>query len=112
VFTSIMLDESTTFNFGSWICVTNGSGGFNGHLAHSRKLEAFAASRCSNLDKFIDNLDELLLLDHAGVIERMSIFDATSTRAAPGLLGLDSNRSEVACALFLFGLCNAASANK
>jgi hypothetical protein len=42
-FTSTMLDEHTTFIFGSWICITNGSGGFNGHLADSRKPEAFAA---------------------------------------------------------------------
>jgi predicted oxidoreductase len=43
---------------------------------------------------FIDNLDELLLPDLAGQIERMSIFDATSTRAAPEPVGSDSNRSE------------------
>jgi hypothetical protein len=38
----------------------------------------------------------LLLLDLAGEIEKMSVFDATSTPAAPGLLGSDSNRSEEA----------------
>jgi hypothetical protein len=27
-FTSTVLDEGTTFIFGSWICVTNGLGGF------------------------------------------------------------------------------------
>jgi hypothetical protein len=43
-FTSTMLDEGTTFIFGSWIYVANSSGGFNGHLANSRKPEAFAAS--------------------------------------------------------------------
>jgi hypothetical protein len=69
--------------FGSWICVTNGSG-FNSHLADTRKPEASTASRCSNLDK-------LLLPDHAGETERMFIFDAISTHAAPGLLGSDSN---------------------
>jgi hypothetical protein len=42
----------------------------------------------------------------------MSVFDATSTRAAPGLLGSDSNRFEEAHTLFLFGLCNAASVNE
>jgi hypothetical protein len=73
-FTSTMLDESTTFIFGSWICVANGLGGFNGYLADSRKPEAFAASRCSDLNEFVNNLS-----------------DWTSTRAAPGLLGSDSN---------------------
>jgi hypothetical protein len=76
---------------GSWICVANSSGGFNSHLADSRKPEASAANRCSDLDEFIDNLDELLLPDLAGKIDKMSVFYATSTRAAPGLLGSDSN---------------------
>jgi hypothetical protein len=79
-FTSTVLDKSITFIFGSWICVANGSGGFNGHLAKSRKSEASAASRCNNLDEFVDNLDELLLPDHAREIEKMSVFNMTSTR--------------------------------
>jgi hypothetical protein len=83
-FTSIVLDEGTTFIFGSWICVANGSGGFNGHLADSRKPKASTASRCSDLDN-------LLLPDDAEEIERMSIFDAASTHATPELLGSDSN---------------------
>jgi hypothetical protein len=76
-FTSTVPDEGTTFIFGSWICDANGSGGFNSHLADSRKLEAFAATRCSNLGKFIDNLNKLPLPDLAGEIEMMSVFDAT-----------------------------------
>jgi hypothetical protein len=39
-FTSAMLDQGTTFIFGSWICIANGSGGFNNHLAKTSKLEA------------------------------------------------------------------------
>jgi hypothetical protein len=39
-FTSTVLDEGTTFIFGSWICIANGLGGFNSHLADSRKPEA------------------------------------------------------------------------
>jgi hypothetical protein len=93
-FTSTVLDEGTTFIFGSWICVTNGLGRFNSHLADSRKPEASAPTRRSDLDKFIDNLDELLLPVLAGQIERMSVFDVTSTHAAPELVGSDSNRSE------------------
>jgi hypothetical protein len=52
-FTSTVLDEGTTFIFGSWICVANGLGGFNGHLADSRKLEASTATRSSDLDKLL-----------------------------------------------------------
>jgi hypothetical protein len=92
-FTSTVLDEGTTFIFGSWICIANGLGAFNGHLADSRKPEAFAANQCSDLHEFNDNLDELLLPDLAGEIKRMSIFNATSTRATLGPLGSDSNRS-------------------
>jgi hypothetical protein len=40
------------------ISVFNGSGGFNSHLANSSKPEASVANRCSDLDEFIDNLDE------------------------------------------------------
>jgi hypothetical protein len=39
-FTSTVLDEGTIFVFGSWICVSNGLGGFNSHLVDSKKLEA------------------------------------------------------------------------
>jgi hypothetical protein len=38
-FTSTMLDEGTTFIFGSWICVAKGLGAFNNRLVDSRKLE-------------------------------------------------------------------------
>jgi hypothetical protein len=38
----------------------------------------------------------LQLPDLAGKIERMSVFDVTSTRAAPELVGSDSNQSEEA----------------
>jgi hypothetical protein len=38
----------------------------------------------------------VLLPDLAGEIERMSVFDTTSTHAAPRLLGSDSNRFEEA----------------
>jgi hypothetical protein len=58
-FTNTMLDQGTTFIFGSWICIASGSGGFNSHLANSRKLEASEATRRNNLD-------ELLLPDHVG----------------------------------------------
>jgi hypothetical protein len=62
-FTNAVLDEGTTFVFGSWVCVINGSGGFNSHLADTSESEASAATQCSDLDKFVDNLDEMLLPD-------------------------------------------------
>jgi hypothetical protein len=53
------------------------------------KPEASAASQSNNLDEFIDNLDEMLLPDLTREIEEESVSNATSTHAAPGLLGLD-----------------------
>jgi hypothetical protein len=93
-FMSTVLDEGTTFVFDSWICVANGLGGFNSHLVDSGKPEASTSTQHSDIDEFIDNLDELLLLDLVLQIEKISIFDMTSTRAAPELVESDSNRSE------------------
>jgi hypothetical protein len=89
-FTSAMLDEGTTFVFGSWIFMANGSGGFNSHLAETSKPEAPIANRRNNLDEFIDNLNEMLLPDLIREIGKMSVLDATSTHATPGLPGWDS----------------------
>jgi hypothetical protein len=79
-----VLDEGTTFIFGSWICIANCSGGFNSHLVDNREPEASAATQCSRLDEFVDNLDEMLLPDLAREIEEESVSDVISTCAAPG----------------------------
>jgi hypothetical protein len=50
----------------------------------------------------------MLLLDLVREIEEESTIDATSTRAALGLLESDSIQSEEKCTQLLFGLCNAA----
>jgi hypothetical protein len=93
-FTSTVLDEGTTFILSSWICVANGLDGFNSHLVDSNKPKASILTRHSDLDEFIDNLDELLLPNLVRQIEKMSVFDATSTLVAPELVGSDSNQSE------------------
>jgi hypothetical protein len=64
-FTSAMLDEGTTFIFGSWICIADGLGGFNSHLANSKEPEASPSTSSSDLDDFIDNPDDMLLPDLA-----------------------------------------------
>jgi hypothetical protein len=61
---------------------------------NSTKPEASTPTRRSELDEFIDNLDELLLPDLVEEIEMMCVFYATSTHAALGLLLSDSNRCE------------------
>jgi hypothetical protein len=89
-FTNAMLDEGTTFIFSSWICVTNSLGGFNCDLVDSRKLEASTPTRHSDLDEFIDNPDEALLPDLVLQIEKMFVFDVTSTSDARKLVRLVS----------------------
>jgi hypothetical protein len=69
-------------------------GGFNSHRANSKELEATSWTPSSDLDDFIDNLDNMLLPDLAHRIKKMSIFNATSTHDALDLLGSDSNRSQ------------------
>jgi hypothetical protein len=93
-FSSAVLDEGTTFIFGSWICIANGLGGFNSHLANSKEPETFSSTPSSDLDYFIDNLDDMLLPDLAQQIEKISVIQATSTRVAPDLFRSDSNQSE------------------
>jgi hypothetical protein len=61
-FTSVVLDDDTTFIFGSWICATNSLGDFNSHLVNPRKPETSGSTRSSDLDEF---LNELLLHDLA-----------------------------------------------
>jgi hypothetical protein len=85
-FTSAMLNEGIIFNFGSYICVTNGLGCFNSHLANSKEPEASSSTPSSDLDEFIDNLNDLLFPDLGQQIKKMSVFNATSTHDAPDLV--------------------------
>jgi hypothetical protein len=107
-FTSVVLDEGTTFIFSSWIYVANGSSGFNSYLADSREPETSASTQHSDLDEFIDNLDEMLLPSLAKEIEEEFAIDAILTRTAPGLLGSDIIRSGEECTRLLFRLHNTA----
>jgi hypothetical protein len=72
-FTSVMLDEGMTFIFGSLICVANGLGGFNSHLANSKEPEASSSTSSNDLDDFMDNLNCMLLPDLAQQIQKMSV---------------------------------------
>jgi hypothetical protein len=108
-FTSAMLEEGTAFIFGSWVCVADGAGDFCRHLVDNTKPEALAATRCSDLDESIDNLDEMLLPDLARDLKEQSIFNATSTRAAPSFLRSDPIWSKGYHTRFTIGLRNTAT---
>jgi hypothetical protein len=57
-FTSAVPPQGTTFVFGSWVCVVDGAGNFRRFIV-DMKLKTLAASLHSDLDEFIDNLDDL-----------------------------------------------------
>jgi hypothetical protein len=59
-FTSTVLNEGTTFIFGLWVCVVDGTGNFCWHLIDDMKPKASAASQRSGLNEFIDKLDKTL----------------------------------------------------
>jgi hypothetical protein len=93
-FTSDVPPQGTTFVFGSWVCVADGAGSFRRFLV-DMKLKTPAASFHSDLDEFVDNLNNLSIYGSATRTEEESTFGATSSGAATTLLGLDSFQSEI-----------------
>jgi hypothetical protein len=53
-FTSAVLDEGTTFIFGSWVCIANSSGGYNSSMADTKELEAPTTPSCRDADGLVD----------------------------------------------------------
>jgi hypothetical protein len=51
-----VLNEGTTFTFGSWVCIANGSGGFNSHLSNTRKPEVPASTSSHDIDNIVEDL--------------------------------------------------------
>ena len=54
-----MLKECTTFIFGSCICISNGHGGFNSHLANPREPEASVPISINDVDNLANNFGEI-----------------------------------------------------
>ena len=63
-FSTIALPQGATFVFGSWVCIANGSGGFDSHLANPIALEAVSSKSCNGLAGSDDH-DVMLLPDLA-----------------------------------------------
>jgi hypothetical protein len=74
-----MPDEGTTFTFSSWVCITNGRGGFSSHLSNTRKPEASALASCRDIDDLVDDLGEIRLSDLIGNHEGESGSNSTPT---------------------------------
>ena len=58
-----MLNEGTTFVLGSCVCVVDGLGGFNSHLAIPRGPEAPASVSINNVNNLANNFGEIWLSD-------------------------------------------------
>jgi hypothetical protein len=108
-FTSPVLPEGTTFVFGSWVYVVDGAGDFRRFTINFMKLKTFAASFHSELDEFVDNLDDSLIHGSAKKIEEESAFNVTPPRAATTTLGSDSFQSEDLRSRSCLGLRNSAT---
>jgi hypothetical protein len=85
--------QGTTFVFGLWVCIADGAGNFHRFLINMKPKTSAAGSR-SNLDKFIDDLDNLSIHAFAARTEVESASGATSSGAAVTFLGLESFQSK------------------
>jgi hypothetical protein len=88
--------QGTTFVFGSWVCIADGAGNFRRFLVDMKPKTSTAEPR-SNLDKFVDDLDDLSTHASAAKIEVESARSATSSSISATSLGLDSFQSKDSC---------------
>jgi hypothetical protein len=85
--------QGTTFVFGSWVCIADGVGNFWQFLVDMKPKIPMADLR-SNLDKFIDDLDDLPIHASVARIKMKSALGSTSSSAAVTSLGLESFQSK------------------
>jgi hypothetical protein len=84
--------QGATFIFGSWLCIADGVGDFRRFLV-DMKPKISAAEIRSDLDKFVDDLDNLSTCVSATGIEMDSAPGSTSSSVAATSPGLDSFQS-------------------
>ena len=89
---SIMVPpQGDTFVFGSWVCIANGSGGFDSHLTNSPALK-ITTSKDSNKLIGSNDHDIMLLPDFAKEIEAKLEDNSSSTRTQ---INLKSNSTRI-----------------
>jgi hypothetical protein len=93
-FTNPVLPEGTMFIFVSWVCVADGMGDFHRFTIDVMKPKTVATSFHSELNEFVDNLDDSLIHGSTTNIEEESASNVTPPRAATTTLGSDSFQSE------------------
>jgi hypothetical protein len=91
-FTRSVPSQGTAFIFGSWVCIADGVGNFQRFLI-DMKPKTSAADLGSDLDKFIDDLDDLSTYISATKIGVESAPGLTSSCVATTSPGLDSFQS-------------------
>ena len=74
------IDAGTTFVFGSWVYIANGSGGFSSHLIDTGSTETPRREQLGEITS-----TEILLPGIAKEIENLSLSDPTPTRFPFGL---------------------------
>ena len=102
--------QDATFIFGSWVCVANGSGGFDSHLINPPTLKA-TALESSNKLAGSDDRGVMLLPDLAKEIE-MKLEDNSSSTLTQINFDLNSTQIETLLAQPISGLRNASSTYK
>ena len=58
-FSTAMLEESTTFIFGSWICVADGQRGFHSHFADTTEPKIDQLGIPDSATELADNLNKI-----------------------------------------------------
>ena len=61
---NMMPAKGTTFYIGSWVFITDGSGGFDSQLIDPSAPKTSEAARHREVDNFVDQLDVIHLLVH------------------------------------------------
>jgi hypothetical protein len=85
--------QGTTFVFGLWVCIADGAGNFRRFLV-DMKPKTSAVDPRSDLDKFVDGLDDLSTHASATKIEVEAAPGSTSSSVVEASLGLDSFQSK------------------
>ena len=109
-FSTMAPPQGTTFVFGSWVCVANGSGGFDSHLTNPPTLKA-TTLKSSNKLTGSDDRGIMLLPDLAKEIEMKLEDNSSSTRTQ---INLKPKLTRVGTPLAqpIFGLRNSSSSYK
>jgi hypothetical protein len=82
-----------TFVFGSWVCIADGVGNFQRFIIGMKPKSPVADLR-GDLEKFVDDLDDLPIHASAAKIKMESALGSTSSGAAVTSLGLESFQSK------------------